>query len=339
MKQRGRGIAVLEYPTGMNQGGDPSQAYVKLKPDGTVDLMIGTVELGEGARTVMAQMCAETLGVPYESIVVRNEDTDTSPLDTGTFASRATFMNGNAIRKAASEARKLLLDVAGKELEAAPEDLEVVNGEVRVKGAPERKKRISEIAAAAIYGHNTFIAGSGAFLKPLAPIDEETGAVDAAATVAWGTVIAEVEVDTETGIVTVERMTCAYDVGQAINPALVQGQIEGGAVMGISSALFENLYPYYPSTEHQAARFGELQLITAADVPELRTAIVEEPAPNGPFGAKGVGEMTANAQGAAIVNAIYDAVGVWITELPVTPEKVLRALEAKQQARESAPRG
>ena len=203
MQKKGRGIACLEYPTGMYGGGDPSQAFVKLKPDGTVDLMIGTVELGEGAKTVMAQMAAETLGVPYETVTVSNGDTDTSPLDTGTFASRATFMNGLAIRTAAGEARKLLLDVAGKEMEAAPEDLEIVNGMVRVKGAPERQKSVKDLAGAAIYVHNTFIAGSGAFIKPPAEIDEETGAIDASATIAWGTVLADVEVDTETGQVRV----------------------------------------------------------------------------------------------------------------------------------------
>jgi CO/xanthine dehydrogenase Mo-binding subunit len=305
--------------------------WVKLKPDGTVDLVIGTVELGEGARTVMAQMCAESLGVPFETITVSNGDTDTSPFDTGTFASRATFSNGNAITQAAGEVKKLILDIAGKELEAAPDDLEVVNGVVRVKGAPERKKTVGEIAGAALGVHNVFLAGRGAFLKPAEEIDEETGAIEATSAHTWGTVIAEVEVDTDTGQVTVERLVGSYDVGRAINPALVAGQIDGGSVMGLSSALLENLYPGYPSTDNQAASFSTLQLATAADVPELRTAIVEDPAPNGPFGAKGVGEMTANAIAPAIVNAIYDAVGVWILEIPITAEKVLRALEEKER--------
>ena len=327
MIKHGRGVAILEYPTGMYGGGDPSQVWVKLKPDGTVDLVIGTVELGEGVRTVMAQMCAETLGVPFEAITVSNGDTDTSPFDTGTFASRATFSNGNAIYQAASEVKALLLDVAGKELEAAPGDLEVVEGVVRVKGAPERKKTVGEIAGAALGVHNVFLAGRGAYLKPAQAIDEETGAIEATAAHTWGTVVAEVDVDTETGLVTVTRLIGAYDVGRAINPALVAGQIQGGSVMGLSSALLENLYPGYPTTENQAANFGTLQLATAADVPELRSAIVEDPAPNGPFGAKGVGEMTANAIAPAIANAIYDAVGVWMTELPITPERVLRALE------------
>jgi CO/xanthine dehydrogenase Mo-binding subunit len=331
VKKKGRGLAVLEYPTGMYGGGDPSQAFVKLKPDGGVDLVIGTVELGEGARTVMAQMCAETLGVPYESVSVSNGDTDTSPFDTGTFASRATYSNGNAIFKAATEAKKLLLEVASKEMEASADDLEIVNGVIQVKGAPGQQKTVAQIAGAALGVHNVFIAGRGAYLKPAAEIDEETGAIEATAAHTWGTVIADIEVDTETGLVRVERLTGSYDVGKAINPALVAGQIDGGSVMGLSSALLENLYPSYPTTDNQAPNFGHLQLATAADVPELRTAIVEDPAPNGPFGAKGVGEMTSNAIGPAIANAIYDAVGVWMTELPITPERVLRALEAKER--------
>jgi CO/xanthine dehydrogenase Mo-binding subunit len=125
-------------------------------------------------------------------------------------------------------------------------------------------------------------------------------------------------------------MVSAYDIGKAINPLLVEGQIEGGIVMGIGDALMEHLYPYYPSLEWQPETFGDYVIPTAVDVPELEQEILECPSTNGPYGAKGFGEMTANLPSPAIVNAIYDAVGVWIDDLPATPQRVLRALEEKK---------
>src|SRR5205085_2068577 len=150
--------------------------------------------------------------------------------------------------------------------------------------------------------------------------------------------VAEVEVDDETGEVVVQKMVQVYDVGRAINPTLVEGQIEGGAVMGLGLGLLENSYPYYPSVEHRGGQFGAYLGPALRDLPELDNVIIENPSEDGPFGAKAIGEMANNAQPPAIANAIHDAVGVWITEMPATPERVLKALEAKQEPRREGKR-
>jgi CO/xanthine dehydrogenase Mo-binding subunit len=150
--------------------------------------------------------------------------------------------------------------------------------------------------------------------------------------VAWAAVQVEVEVDTDTGEVTIIDSKSVYDVGKAINPEMARSQVEGGAIMGMSWSILENLYPNYPDPRHEPRDFSQYMLITAMDTPELTTEMVECPSTNGPFGAKGIGEMTANPPGPAVVSAVHDAIGVWITEIPITPEKVLRALEVKEQA-------
>jgi CO/xanthine dehydrogenase Mo-binding subunit len=327
---RGRGIAALNYPTGMNLGGDPTQALVFAQPTGGFSVNLASVDLGQGLKTVMAQIAAETLDVPLEWIVVANGDTDNAPHCMGTFASRATHRAGNAVIMAAREARQALLDVAAEEMEAAPEDLVIADGEIYVQGAPQRRTTVFDVALAAHFKHGRTISGRGIFLKPKSEIDPETGACDPDSTEAHATTVAEVEVDTETGLVRVLALNSAYEVGRQVNPKMVEGQIVGGAVMGLGATLLESVFPYYPALDHHAATLGEYMLPTIADVPEINSVVLEYPSVDGPFGVKGVGEMTANAPMAAIVNAIHDAVGVWITDLPVTPEKVLRAIEEKE---------
>jgi CO/xanthine dehydrogenase Mo-binding subunit len=333
MKHRGRGISTIEYPTGMNQNGDPSQAWVKLKPDGRVDVFAGTVDIGQGSRTVHTQIVADTLGVPYDWVTMDNTNTDSSPVCTGSFASRGTFIGGNAVRFAAEKARERILEIASKELEIDPGDLELADGDVVAKGAPDRKIGIPEVAAAATWTYGELITGTGAALKPFVAVDDETGAVETEphSAISYAACVAEVEVDDETGEVRVERMIQVYDVGRAINPTLVEGQIEGGAMMGLGLGLLEAAYPYYPSLEHRGEQFGAYLAPAMEDLPELDNVILENPSVDGPFGAKAIGEMANNAQPAAICSAIHDAVGVWITECPATPERVLRALEERQE--------
>jgi len=326
MKKKGVGIAVGLYPTGMSGGGDSSQAIVKVQPDGTVDLIVGSVDIGQGCKTVLAQICAEELGVRYEDVNVLNQDTDTCPLCFGTFASRVTFVAGNATIAAAREAKSILFDVAAQDLEAAPEDLEAAGGMIFVKGAPDRAVKIGDIAGKSIFGLRRVVVGRGHFMRDPSKPDPETGQADPFATLAWAAVLAEVEVDTDTGQVDVTRLVASYDVGRAVNPLLVEGQIQGGAAMSLGAALMEQLHPYYPKLDWQPATLSDYVIPTSVDIPEIETAITECPSTSGPFGAKGIGEMTANAPAPAIVNAIHDAIGVWIHELPVTPERVLRAL-------------
>jgi CO/xanthine dehydrogenase Mo-binding subunit len=275
-------------------------------------------------------MVAETLGVPLESVNIETGDTDSAPHDMGQFASRSTHRVGNAVIMAAKEAKKQLLEVAADEMEASPEDLVISDGEIFVRGVPSKKKSVFDVALAATFKHGKTVSGRGIFLKQNHGVDPETGACDPDSTEAHCTTVADVEVDTETGDVKVLKLWSAYEVGRAINPKMVQGQIVGGSVMGIGIATKEASFPNYPQFDPHPGSFSEYMMMGAADVPEMESTILEMGSVDGPFGVKGVGEMTANSPLPAIVNAIYDAVGVWITDLPVTPEKVLRALEEKE---------
>jgi len=328
-KKRGVGIAAVWYSTGMSGGGDPSQVVVKMKPDGSVDVLIGSVDIGQGARTIVRQIAAQELGVPIERVNVTTVDSDTSPLDTGTFASRVTHQTGNATMLAAREARQVLFEVAGEQLGVAPDKLAAENDQIVVRDFPEQAIPIADVAGKATWVDRKIIAGRGAYGWPVAEVDPETGQGEPLHNMAYGATVAEVEVDTETGEVKVLKLVSAYDCGKAINPLLVEGQIDGGAAGGLGSALMEELHPYYPTLDNYPTGFFSYMIPTAKDLPELDAVIVEMGSRTGPYGAKGIGEMTANSQAPAIINAIHSAIGVWITDLPATSEKVLRALEGQ----------
>ena len=327
---RGTGMAAVNYPTGMNLGGDPTQALVHATTSGSFNVSLSSVDLGQGLKTVVAQIAAEALGVPYDQIVIDTADTDTGPHCMGTFASRGTHRVGNAVKMAALEARDAVLQLASEELEASVADLVLDGkGNVSVAGSPTKSLGIADLASRAQFQYGRTIAGRGVFMKPKSEVDPETGAMDPDSTQAWACTVAEVEVDSETGVVTVVSIRSAYEVGRQVNPALVQGQITGGAWMGVSHALYETTEPYYPSRDHSPHDFGEYLMPGPADLPRVESVVLEMPSSNGPYGMKGVGEMTANPPIPAIVNAVTDAIGVQITDLPITPEKVLRALESK----------
>jgi CO/xanthine dehydrogenase Mo-binding subunit len=327
---RGTGIAAVNYPTGMNLGGDPSQALVHATTSGSFVVSLSSTDLGQGLKTVIGQIAAETLGVDFDEIVIDTADTDTGPHCMGTFASRATHRVGNAVIAAATEARRALLEVAAEELEASVDDIEMDgHGNLLVRGVPSRSVRVADIASLAQFKYGRTIAGRGAYMKPKSAVDPETGAMDPDSTEAHACTVAEVEVDTETGEVAVLSIRSAYEVGRQVNPALVQGQIVGGAWMGMSHALYETTAPYYPAVEHNPSTFSEYLMPGMLEMPQIECVVLEVPSSNGPYGVKGLGEMTANSPIPAIVNAIYHATGVRIDELPVTPEKILRGLEAR----------
>ncbi|MFG1699634.1 xanthine dehydrogenase family protein molybdopterin-binding subunit [Nonomuraea sp. NPDC049309] len=333
--RRGRGYAAVNYPTGMNLGGDPSQALVHATTMGGFVVTLSSVDLGQGLRTVVAQCAAETLGVPIENVIVDTADTDTGPHCMGTFASRGTHRVGNAVIMAAREAREVMLQVAADELEVDAGDLETDGtGHIRVKGAPEKRIHVSEVALAAHFRQGRTISGRGMFLKEPSTVVPETGEMDPDSCQAHACTVAEVEVDDETGVIEVLRLYNTYEVGRALNPAIATQQVEGGAWMGLSHALFESTEPYYPhSREHGPLDFTEYLMPGPADLPVQTSVLLERPADNGPFGAKGIGEMTANAPIPAIANAVYDAVGVRLTSMPFTPEKVLRGLDELRAGR------
>lgn len=331
--KRGRGVAAINYPTGMNLGGDPSQALVHSTPTGTFMVTLSSVDLGQGLRQVMAQICAETIGIPTEQVTIDTADTDTGPHCMGTFASRGTHRIGNAVAQAAREARQVMLEVAAEALEVDAGDLDTDGkGMIHVKGAPQKSISVFDTALAAHFKYGRSISGRGMFLVPRSFPETETGAMKPATCYAHACTVVDVEVDDETGEVDVVSVKNVFEVGRALNPKMVEQQLVGGSWMGISHALYETTEPYYPAREHGGRDFNEYLMPGPGNLAETETIVLERPAADGPYGAKGVGEMCANPQIPAVANAVFDAVGVRIDSLPIKPEKILRALKAQRAA-------
>ena len=325
----GRGFAAINYPIGMNLGGDPSQALVHSNPDGKFTVALSAIDLGQGMKSVTRQIAAETLGVPVEDVYVDTADSDTGPHDMGSFASRGTHRMGNAVIMAATEARSVMLEAAAEELEVDAADLVTDGrGNIHVRGAPGKSITTMAAAQAAQFKQGRTIAGRGIFLIPLSEVNPDTGEMTPVSTFAHAAMLVTVEVDDETGEVSVTDMQSAYEVGRALNPRLVEQQLRGGAWMGMSHAAWETTEPYYPARDHGPLDFNTYLMPGPGDLAPHHISVLERPAADGPYGGKGPGEMCANPVLPAVVNAIYDAVGVRIDELPVTPEKILRGLRA-----------
>lgn len=331
---KGRGFAAINYPIGMNLGGDPSQALVHSNPDGKFMVALSSIDLGQGMKSVARQIAAETLGVPVEDVYVDTADSDTGPHCMGSFASRGTHRVGNAVIAAANEARAIMLEAAAEELEVNADDL-VTDGQgnIHVKGAPQRSISTGAACGAAQFKQGKTVSGRGIFLIPLSDVDPDTGEMTPVSCFAHAALVVDVEVDDETGMVDVIHMHSAYEVGRALNPKLVEQQLVGGAWMGLSHALYETTEPHYPDRSHGPTDFNEYLMPGPGDIAPHDIAILERPAPDGPYGGKGPGEMCANPVLPAIANAVFDAVGVDIDDLPITPEKVLRAIRAQGGAR------
>ncbi|MEZ5925483.1 MAG: molybdopterin cofactor-binding domain-containing protein [Hyphomicrobiaceae bacterium] len=328
-RHRGRGFSCINYPIGMNLGGDPSQALVHSNPDGKFMVALSSIDLGQGMKSVTRQIAAETLGVPIADVYVDTADSDTGPHCMGSFASRGTHRVGNAVIQAAQEARAVMLEVAAEELEVNAADLVTDGkGNIHVKGAPSRSITTAAACSAAQFKHGKTVAGRGIFLIPLSSVDPETGEMTPVSTYAHAALVADVEVDDETGEVTVLGLNSAYEVGRALNPRLVEQQLVGGAWMGMSHALWETTEPYYPDRSHGPVDYNTYLMPGPGDIAPHSIAILERPAEDGPYGGKGPGEMCANPVLPAIANAVFDAVGVRVDGLPITPEKILRGLRA-----------
>ncbi|QIE55796.1 xanthine dehydrogenase family protein molybdopterin-binding subunit [Pikeienuella piscinae] len=331
---KGRGFASINYPIGMNLGGDPSQALVHATPDGKFMVTLSAIDLGQGMKSVTRQIAAETLGVPIADVYVDTADSDTGPHDMGSFASRGTHRMGNAVIRAATEARKAMLEAAAEELEVNASDLETDGaGNIHVKGAPGRSITVMETSQAAQFKQGRTLAGRGIFLIPLSDVDSETGEMTPVSCFAHAALVVDLEVDDETGEVTVTEVNSAYELGRALNPKLVEQQLIGGAWMGLSHALYETTEPYYPDREHGPTDFNQYLMPGPGDVAPHHIAVLERPAEDGPYGGKGPGEMCANPLLPAVANAVFDAVGVECDTLPITPEKVLRGIRANGGAR------
>ncbi|MDP6084683.1 MAG: molybdopterin-dependent oxidoreductase [Nitrospinota bacterium] len=311
---------------------DSSAATVKLNDDGTANVLTGASDVGQGSDSVLAMIAAEELGIPYHRIEMTTADTEVTPMDLGSYASRVTFIAGNAVKRAAADAKEQLLDAAADLLEAAREDIVIENGTVRVGSAPERSATVEEVIR-----HNFLhvagvpIVGRGAYNPPTDRINRETGVGNPSLAYSFGAQVAEVKVDLESGRVKVVRMTSAIDCGVALNPTAVEGQVDGSVSGGIGQALMEGFDTKGGLMLNPSLL--EYRLPQVSDMPEMETHIVESREEEGPFGAKGVGEFVQIPTAAAIANAVYDAIGVRIYDLPITPDKVLAALGEKKGAR------
>jgi len=332
-RRRGIGFAAT-----LNVGGgariyrsDGCGATVKVDDFGRVYLITGSTEIGQGSETALAQIVAEVLGVDVNDVTVVNTDTNVKPWDVGVHASRTTVIAGKAAYLAAQKARDQILETASELLDAPPEALVVEGGQIRVADQPDRAIPLGKVVRRRHFrSGGDVVIGSAWYDPPNEMVDKRTYKGNISATYGFGAQMAEVEVDTETGQVRVLRLVCAHDIGKAINPMAVEGQIEGGAQMGLGYALTEELV--VRDGRILNPDFLDYRLFTAADMPEIEVILVETDDPEGPFGAKGVGEMGGTPVAAAVANAIYDAVGVRITELPITPERLLAALDRARSA-------
>ncbi|HYB16934.1 MAG TPA: molybdopterin cofactor-binding domain-containing protein [Streptosporangiaceae bacterium] len=322
----GRGLGCNRHPYGRTIWfRDRASAWLSLQADGTLLIRSGVTDLGAGQAASLCQIAAEILGVPLDDISIYIGDSALNPPAGGTFATRQLYMSGNAVLHAARELRDRMAPVAADLLGAATDDLEFADGRVRVSRG-DVSITLAELAAACdkrsiSTAHlSTWRAESGSF-------DPRTGQGDTFPDYTYGTHAADVEVDIETGQVTVLRYAACHDVGRAVNPMRVAGQIQGGAMQGLGYALTEDLG--IVDGYVQAALFAKYLIPNAQDFPDVLVDIVESGEGKGPLGARGIGEPPIGNVAATIASAIHDATGVRPAQLPMTPERVLGLLDER----------
>ncbi|HEY8684748.1 MAG TPA: molybdopterin cofactor-binding domain-containing protein [Chloroflexota bacterium] len=325
MKKRGVGLGSMFYGIGYGfNRPDIGAAHIEIAEDGTATVYTGVCDLGQGIQTLLAQIAGSELGLTMDQLRVMNADTGSTPDSGPTSGSRATYVQGVAVRNAALDLKERLLQTASQLIETPVDDLEIAGHSVRHRVTKSGGVSVVSVVDE-MHRQGKRCIGWGWQDITTGDVDAETSQGDAYQTFGWATQLAEVEVDTETGFVQVTRLASATDAGKAINPLGVEGQIQGGAVMGIGYALYEQhvLEAGYPKT----ASLAFYLLPTIMDVPEIECLIVEVPEPSGPYGAKGVSEPATIPTTPAILNAIYDAVGVRVTQTPATPERIYNLLQ------------
>jgi len=329
--RRGLGAAAFTHVGGGARvyGSDGCGAMIKLDDSGRVTLISGSSELGQGSETALAMIVAEELGIPVESVAVVNSNTDIKPWDVGVHASRTTFIAGNAARMAAAEAKAMLFATAAPLLGAEPADLASAQGEIYVRDEPNRRIGVARVARRRLLSEGGSAVLANAFYDPPSEPMDETHRGNYSAAYGFGAHVAEVEVDVETGMIRLLNLWTAHDVGRAINPMAVEGQIEGGAAMGIGLALSEELTVNHGRV--LGANFHDYGMPTAVDVPRIHVELVETIDGEGPFGAKGVGEGGLIPVPAAVANAVADAIGVRPSQYPMRPWKVLEWLDGASE--------
>ncbi len=327
----GIGIAADVMGSKMYKSHESAGSIVKVEEDGSVYLFTGAADTGQGSNTALSQIAAHELGVSYNRIRCKSGDTEITPFDTGSFASRVTFISGNATLRAARDAKQQILDVVAKENNLNAAELDIAAEEVILKKDNSILMdfdKALELCYSFNYGRQ--IIGRGSYNPPTTPIDFRTGEGNVSGSYGFEAQVAEVEVNKETGEVKLLKMWDAHDIGKAINPQAVEGQIEGSLVMGIGYTFLENLR-FDQKGRPANGNFANYRLPRSMGTPPVESIMVESNDPEGPFGAKGMGEASLLPTSAAIANAIYDAVGIRLKELPFTPDKIIKALMEKEK--------
>ncbi|HZM88613.1 MAG TPA: molybdopterin cofactor-binding domain-containing protein [Blastocatellia bacterium] len=310
-----------------------SGVQLRLDRQGGVCVMCGSIDIGQGSDSILAYIVAEVLGIDPFDIRVITADTDLTPVDLGSYSSRVTLMTGHASLQAAERARELLAKAAAEKLDVPTECIAFADRRVFDVEDPERGMSFAEAVQLAESKFGT-IGTVGSYTPPRSPGRYKGAGVGPSPAYSYSAAVAEVDVDPETGIVVVERVWIAHDVGQSINPALVMGQVEGSVYMGLGEVLMEEMaYRGNRNVVHKFPSMLEYKSPTTLEMCDVKTILIEDPDPNGPFGAKEVGQGPLLPVPPAVVNAIYDAVGVRIDEVPATPEKVLTAIRSKAQGK------
>jgi 4-hydroxybenzoyl-CoA reductase subunit alpha len=336
---KGIGIACSSYICGAGlpiYWNNMPQSGVQLRLDrqGGVCVMCGSVDIGQGSDSILAYIVAEVLGIDPFDIRVVTADTDLTPVDLGSYSSRVTLMTGNAALQAAERARELLVMAAAEKLSVPIENISL--GERRVFDVENPDVGIS-FADAVVLAESKFgtIGTVGSYSPPRSPGRYKGAGVGPSPAYSYSAAVAEVDVDPDTGIVVVQRIWIAHDIGKSINPMLVMGQVEGSVYMGLGEILMEEMtYRANRNVVHKFPSMLEYKSPTTMEMCDVKTYLIEDPDPNGPYGAKEVGQGPLLPVPPAVANAVYDAVGVRIDEVPITPEKVLKALREKARGRD-----
>ncbi len=327
IQNRGIGISAGAFISGMAIPPHTSSgAQVKLHEDGGVTLITGVTEIGQGSDTVLAQIAADELGIELDDVRVISSDTEVTPVHAGSFSSRGTYWGGKAVKAAALDAKQQLFEVAGSLLEANPEDLDARNRKIFVKGSPDKAVPIKDVVLASMMEKDgNPIMGRGFYKAPVDSVNFETGEGNVTPAYSFESQVAEVEVNHETGKAKLLKMTVGHDTGTTINPMAVEGQMEGSVSMGMGQALLEESISRNGLILNPS--FLEYGLHTSMDMADVGCILVDTENPDDPFEPKEAGEGTQVATPSAISNAIYNAVGVRIKELPITPEKILKQMK------------
>lgn len=327
-KKRGRGMAAAWYGIARTAAMDQAGAWAEIDDGGTAKIVTGVTEIGEGILTVLAQVAAEELGVKPENVMIGENDTSRSPEAAHAGATRQTYMIGNAVALACRQAKNKLFAQIAKEWNVDIQTLKAHDGEIWSEGTNYRIP-MGEAIKICKKKYGVVPVGGENYTSHHTGLHPEDGSGKPWQAYVFGGQVAEVEVDTATGEVQLLGIWACHDVGRAINPKGVEGQVEGGVVQAVGQALMENFE--LDNGKTSSGNLAKYILPTSLDVPKVKTKIVEDPDPLSPLGAKGIGEPAMVPTAPAIMNAIYDAVGVRIKSLPATPEKILSALREKQR--------